>query len=127
MTDGGDPFDFVRDRMKAFWANDGVGGPPNRLWERGDLVPIGMFGWSDADWTCLRRDGGLVTCTDHGVEVDFPISAYNAVIGRLMQIVPMASVYLRPSRRVAICGACRGTGRLEDEFCPCGGLGWVDA
>jgi hypothetical protein len=118
-------FEFIRQRALEAWSETTEGCPPSRLWERGDIVPIGQFGWHNHDWTCLRRDGRLVTCPDEGVDIDFNPSAHNMAIGMLMQRVRAASAYLRPTNTVAVCPACRGSGRFNDEVCGCGGLGWL--
>lgn len=130
MNDRQELFDFIRLQSMEHWRNSReslADLPPEFIWARGDLVPIGMFGWADSHWTCLRRDGALINALgEDTADEDFHSRARNPAIGRLMQLIPAASAYLRPWERVVVCGVCEGTGRRREELCYCGGLGWVD-
>jgi hypothetical protein len=129
MDESMDLFEFLRISSEQYWRASCVSEsekPPEFIWRRRDIVPIGMFGWFDSLWTCLKSDGTLVNCEEGREDRDFPRLAHNPAVGLLMQQIPAASAYLRPCSKLVVCGACRGTGRLRDEVCVCGGLGWLD-
>jgi hypothetical protein len=117
-------FDSLLRQSKAVWGTS-PDQPPTFIWERGDVVPIGKFDWDAADWTCLRRDGEVVTCASPLEDTDF--QGHNYAVGMLMQQIPAASAYLRPSDVVQVCPRCDGSGRRLAEVCGCGGLGWLDS
>lgn len=129
MTDRNDLFDFLLQSVRDYWAASTAAAsekPPESIWTRGDVIPVGAFGYVDWSWTCLKRDGTLVTCEAGSEDTPFPVRSHNPVIGLLMQQFPLASAYLRPVGYLVVCDGCRGTGRLRGEVCVCGGLGWVD-
>ena len=116
-----DLFTYLRQVSKEYWLTHPPG-PPQYMLDRDDLVPIGLHGWEDGWWICLRRDGRVVVVVDGQ---DTTIAGHNQVVGMLMQRCAAASAYLRPPADPVRCPLCRGSGRYRAELCSCGGLGWV--
>ena len=114
-------FAYVREVSNAYWRTQSAG-PPQSIWDRDDLVPIGHLDWGEEHWTCLRSDGTVVMLTDDG---DHPIAGHNLAIGMLMQHCLAASSYLRPPDYIGLCTMCGGSGRYRERVCGCGGLGWL--
>lgn len=126
VTTGMDLFDSLIVASKKYWLASTATGPyrpPEFIWQRGDLVPIGLLGW-DWTWGCLRRDGRVVGVSE--VDPDVICASRNNCIGYLMQQIPVASAYLKRGPDAAICPVCNGTGQWREGLCPCGGIGWYD-
>ena len=51
-------FAYVREVSNAYWRTQSAG-PPQSIWDRDDLVPIGHLDWGEEHWTCLSRVFGL--------------------------------------------------------------------
>ena len=115
-------FELLRRQSRDFFAGRDDP-PPEGIWARTDVVPMGQFCQEDhAAWTCFRRDGQIVDTLDAGDREQ--LTSYNALIGRWMQRLPAASGFLRPVEPV-MCPACRGSGTASGGgVCGCGGLGW---